>query len=205
MAANFNNSAWFYDGLSRLVYGNALVEAQVYLLQFIRPNSKILIAGGGTGWILEELAKLHPEGLKIAYVEIAAGMMALSKKRNLSGNEVSFINQPIEEVLLWNDFDFVLTPFLFDNFTEDSFRKIFQHIHSALKPNALWLNCDFQLTDKWWQNVLLKAMFTFFRLLCHIEGSQLPEIRKQFINAGYQETNSRTFFGEFIISEVYKK
>jgi spermidine synthase len=72
MAANFNNSAWFYDGLSRLVYGNALVEAQVYLLQFIRPNSKILIAGGGTGWILEELAKLHPEGLKIAYVEIGA-------------------------------------------------------------------------------------------------------------------------------------
>ncbi len=55
MAANYNNSAWFYDSLAGLVYGKALVKAQVYLLQYIPADSNILIVGGGTGWILMNL------------------------------------------------------------------------------------------------------------------------------------------------------
>ena len=77
MAANYNNAAWFYDSLSRVVYGKALIDAQVYLLQYIQPNSTILIVGGGTGWILEEVARIHPTGLQITYVEAYAQMMAL--------------------------------------------------------------------------------------------------------------------------------
>jgi hypothetical protein len=60
MAASFNNSAWFYDRLSRLVYGKAIVNTQLYLLGYIQPNSNILIVGGGTGWILDEITRLHP-------------------------------------------------------------------------------------------------------------------------------------------------
>jgi spermidine synthase len=81
MAANYNNSAWFYDSLARLVYGKALVNAQVYLLKHITENAKVLIVGGGTGWILDELTRIHPSGLQITYVEIAPNMMALSKKK----------------------------------------------------------------------------------------------------------------------------
>ena len=58
MASNYDNSAWFYDGLSRVVYGNALISSQVYLLQFIPSNATILIVGGGTGRLLEEIAKI---------------------------------------------------------------------------------------------------------------------------------------------------
>ena len=87
MSANYNNSAWFYDRLSRLVYGRALKNAQLFLLKFIPPDSKILIAGGGTGWILEEITRLHPEGLNITYVEIAPKMMALSKKEILGATK----------------------------------------------------------------------------------------------------------------------
>ena len=35
MAANYDNSAWFYDRLSRVVYGRALIRSQVYLLRYI--------------------------------------------------------------------------------------------------------------------------------------------------------------------------
>jgi hypothetical protein len=52
MPANYNNSAWFYDRLSRMVYGRALINAQVYLLQYVPAGASVLIAGGGTGWIL---------------------------------------------------------------------------------------------------------------------------------------------------------
>jgi len=205
MAANYNNSAWFYDRLSRIVYGKALVNAQVYLLKYVPANSKVLIVGGGTGWILEELSKIHSSGLNITYVEIAEHMMTLSRKRNVTGNQVAFINDAVENITLPADFDVVITPFLFDNFTEQTLGKVFSHIQSLLKKDGLWLNTDFQLTGKWWQQVLLKTMFLFFKILCGIEASKLPAIEKRFLEAGYQVVDKRTFFGDFIVSEVYTK
>jgi ubiquinone/menaquinone biosynthesis C-methylase UbiE len=204
MPANYNNSAWFYDRLSRMVYGRALINAQVYLLQYVPANAGILIAGGGTGWILEELTKIHPSGLQITYVEIAADMMALSKKRNVGSNKVVFINDDVENVNPDTKFDVVITPFLFDNFMEETTQKVFNHLHCLLKSNGLWLNADFQLTGKWWQNILLKSMFLFFKMLCNIEASKLPDMDRQFEVHGYKVIYEKTFYGDFIISKVYK-
>lgn len=205
MAANYNNSAWFYDKLSKVIYGKALVRAQVYLLPFIPPKSNILLIGGGTGWILEEITKVHPSGMQITYVEVAVNMMKLSEKRNTGGNQVRFINEAIENVRLSDDYGVIITPFLFDNFTEENFQKIFNHIHNGLKPGGIWLNTDFYLTGKWWQKVLLKSMLLFFRIVCGIEAKKLPDISGNFLKYGYTSIESKTFFGDFILSTVYKK
>jgi SAM-dependent methyltransferase len=205
MSASYNNSAWFYDKLSRLVYGSALVEAQVFLLQFIPAHSHILIAGGGTGWILDEITKLQPSGLQITYVEVAPKMMALSQKRNIGDNKIVFFTDQAEDIALPADFDVVITPFLFDNFKEETLQKVFGNIHSTLKTGGLWLNADFQLSGKWWQRGLLKSMFLFFRLICNIEASKLPDVKKEFMQYGYAAVKQETFFGEFVVAEVYKK
>jgi ubiquinone/menaquinone biosynthesis C-methylase UbiE len=205
MPSNYDNSAWFYDSLSKLFYGKALINAQVYLLPFIKSNSNVLIVGGGTGWILEEIAQVHPSGLNITYAEISANMMALSKKRAVGDNEVIFINNPIEDVSFSEKFDVIITPFLFDNFTESTLQKVFDHLHPLLKTDGLWLNTDFQLTGKWWQNVMLKAMFVFFKIICGIETSVLPDINKQFEHHGYEAIAQKTFYGDFVDSKVYKK
>ncbi|WP_259068231.1 class I SAM-dependent methyltransferase [Mucilaginibacter sp. X4EP1] len=205
MAANYNNSAWFYDRLSRLVYGKALIKAQVYLLRYIPTDTNILIVGGGTGWILEEISVIHPAGLTITYVEVAPAMMALSKKRQTAKNQVSFINQAVEEVLLEPVYDVIITPFLFDNFQEQTLEKVFEHLHQSLKLGGMWLNTDFQLTGKWWQRVLLRSMFLFFKILCNIEASSLPDIDSQYKKHHYQSVSKNTFYGDFIVAEVYKK
>jgi ubiquinone/menaquinone biosynthesis C-methylase UbiE len=204
MSSNYDNSAWFYDRLSRLVYGKALVNAQVCLLPYVPANSNVLIVGGGTGWILEELTRVHPTGLTITYVEISAKMMALSQKRNFGGNKVAFITQPAEETAFSDKFDVIITPFLFDNFKEATLQKVFTHLNHQLKTEGVWLNTDFQLTGKWWQNVLLKSMFLFFRTICRIETSVLPDIAQQFKQNGYTIVDEKTFFGEFVVSAVYK-
>jgi len=205
MPSNYDNSAWFYDRLSRVIYGRAIIRSQVYLLQFIPAGSNVLIVGGGTGWILEEIAKVHPSGLKITYIEISAKMMALSRKRNAGSNKVNYINEPIEIVSGLEDQDIVITPFLFDNFTEQTLQKVFSHIDKKLKPAGLWLNADFHITGKWWQKLLLKSMFTLFRLICSIESSQLPGIEKCFEQHRYSIINQKSSFGEFILSTVYSK
>jgi ubiquinone/menaquinone biosynthesis C-methylase UbiE len=205
VASNYDNAAWFYDSLARLIYGKALINAQVYLLQYIQPNTNILIVGGGTGWILEELTKIHPSGLTMTYIEISAKMTALSQKRNTGDNQITFVNDAIENINLPADFDVVITPFLFDNFTEQTLQKVFSHINTLLKPNAIWLNTDFQLTGKWWQKGLLRSMILFFKVLCRIESDQIHAIEPYFIQNGYSVIGAKTFFGEFIVSKVYQK
>jgi len=205
MAANYNNSAWFYDSLARLVYGKALVNAQVYLLKHIPSNSKVLIVGGGTGWILDELVRIHPPGLQITYIEIAPNMMALSKKRNVGNNQITFINDAIENADLPADFEIALTPFLLDNFTDENLVKVFNSIAVLLKPNALWLNASFQLTGKWWQRVMLQSMFILFKVICNIEASKLPGIDKCFEEKHFKLVKQQSFFGDFIGARVYQK
>jgi ubiquinone/menaquinone biosynthesis C-methylase UbiE len=205
MAANYDNSAWFYDRLSRLIYGRALVRAQIYLLQYIPARSNILIAGGGTGWILEEISKLHPSGLKITYVEISAKMMALSRKRNVGSNQVTYINKPVENMDGKNSYDVLITPFLFDNFTEQTLQTVFSHLYKQLKAGGIWLNTDFRPTGKWWQSFLLQSMILFFRLICRIEAKKLPEIEKCFEQHQLKIIGERDFFGEFILSTAYQK
>jgi ubiquinone/menaquinone biosynthesis C-methylase UbiE len=205
MAANYNNSAWFYDPLSRLVYGRALINAQVYLLQFIPPKSSILIVGGGTGWILEEITRIYPSGLQITYVEVAEKMMALSQKRNTGNNRLTFINDAIENVIGLTDFDVIITPFLFDNFTPQTQQKVFEHLNCLIKKDGLWLNTDFQLTGKWWQAILLKSMILFFKVWCRIESNKVNDIEPYFIKTGYKAIAGKTFFGDFVTSRAYMK
>jgi ubiquinone/menaquinone biosynthesis C-methylase UbiE len=205
MAANYDNSAWFYDRLSRVVYGRSLIDSQVYLLQYIPANAHVLIAGGGTGWILEEMARIHLSGLTITYVEISAKMMALSRKRNAGDNKIIYINEPVENLTGETLYDVAITPFLFDNFTEQTLQKIFVHIHSKLKPGGLWLNTDFRLTGEWWQSLLLRSMILFFRIICGIEAKKLPQIDRYFEQDQYTIINQKAFFGEFILSTVYQK
>ncbi|RZL39782.1 MAG: methyltransferase domain-containing protein [Pedobacter sp.] len=109
---NYDKIANYYDSLSRLVFGKSQLNAQINQLKNIKKNSSILIVGGGTGWILEEIGKRHPSGLKITYVEISAKMLALSKDRDYGANSVLFIHSSIEDFNLGDHFNIILTPFL---------------------------------------------------------------------------------------------
>ncbi len=112
---------------------------------------------------------------------------------------------PLKTYPLQDDYDVVITPFLFDNFVEENLQKIFDHIDKSLVTGGIWLNTDFRLTGKWWQKVLLKSMLLFFRLICRIEAKQLPGIESCFEKNGYKITQQKSFFGDFILSTVYRK
>lgn len=203
MDNNYDNAAWFYDSLSRLVFGKAIVKAQIYLLQHIPPGSNLLIVGGGTGWILEELAKIHSQGLRVSYVEVSGKMLALARNRVVGSNEVKYIHAPLEEVRFPEKFDVIITPFLFDSFNEPTLERSFQHLDQLLKADGIWLYADFRKTGVWWQQALLKIMLTFFKVLCGIEAEQLPDVDRQFALNGYRMIAEKTFIGSFIVARIY--
>jgi ubiquinone/menaquinone biosynthesis C-methylase UbiE len=176
MQGNYDAVAGFYDPLSRLVFGKEIQRAHAFLLEAVPANARILIIGGGTGWILEDLGKLHNQGLHITYVEQSEKMMRRSRRRHAGDNQVTFIQAPIQAAVLDQRYDVVITPFLFDNFSAKTLEEVFGKIDFYLKGGGLWLFADFQLVrDNSRQKVLLKLMYLFFGLLCNIEASRLPD------------------------------
>lgn len=110
---NYDNIAWIYDALSRLVYGNSIRQIQIDLLDSIPARARILVVGGGTGWILEEISKIHPSGLEVTYVEISKNMIQLARNRHIADNVVEFVHLPIEDFHPDSKFDVIFTAFLF--------------------------------------------------------------------------------------------
>jgi ubiquinone/menaquinone biosynthesis C-methylase UbiE len=207
MATNYDKIANVYDLIRKIVFGNSIVNAQVCLLKYIPADSRVLIVGGGTGWIIEEITKIYSAGLTIDYVESSAKMIALSEKRNAAANRVNFIQQPIEDYITAEKYDVVLTPFLFDNFSIDKIQIIVAKLDQYLKDNGLFLYTDFVLDEnhaRWWQKILLKTMYLFFRITCNIETQQVINM-DNFFDLLYYKVFEKTFYNDFIISTVYRK
>lgn len=208
MPNNYDAAAWFYDWLAQLVFGNTLINAQQFLVKHISPGATILIVGGGTGWILEEISAVQASTLAITYVEISGRMIDLSKKRNYQQNEVVFIHAGIEDCKFLQQYDVILTPFLFDNFSETRIQSVFNQLHQSLKKGGIWLLCDFQVQNNRksiWQKALLQTMYWFFGWLCKVETKKLIKMHRYFTAESYILLEEKTFYQGFIISQVYKK
>ncbi len=207
MPNDYNNIAKFYDALSRIVYQKSIVKAQVFLIQLIKNNDAILIVGGGTGWILKEIAKLQRQNLSIVYVEKSSAMVELAKKKNHTGLHTTFIQKGIEEYNTDEKFDVVITAFLFDNFKEDKIKSVFTMLDNLLKKEGIWLYADFvndQSNKKIWQQFLLKSMYVFFRITAGIETQELIDMRPYFANS-YQLITEQFYYSRFIQAKAHRK
>jgi ubiquinone/menaquinone biosynthesis C-methylase UbiE len=204
MKRSYDVIASFYDNLSTLVFGNAVKRSQRFLINFIKEESNVLIIGGGTGWIIEELSTIN--SLKITYIDSSERMISRAKERNTGNNNVEFINKSIFDFELVTKYDVVITPFLFDNFSGESIEIIIDKINKNLQQNALWLHVDFSTNNKSiWQNILVKLMYIFFRTVCNIEATKLEETESKFKRRGFKIIASKFFYSNFICSVVYSK
>jgi ubiquinone/menaquinone biosynthesis C-methylase UbiE len=208
MQDNYDNIAFAYDDLSRLIFGKAQINAQTALLPYIKNGDRILIAGGGTGWILDEITKIHPAGLEIVYIESSHKMISRSEKRYSGLNKITFIQQPVEDIHLNQNFSVIITGFFFDNFELRKAESIFNYLDSLLDSGGRWLFIDFKSNPGKryiWQHLMLKLMYFFFRLVCKIEATHLADMAPIFKRADYKTIFEKSGYGNFIHSTVYEK
>ncbi|CAG5004972.1 2-methoxy-6-polyprenyl-1,4-benzoquinol methylase, mitochondrial [Dyadobacter sp. CECT 9275] len=208
MPNNYDNIASTYDFLSQLVFGQALRNSQKVLLHHIPPCAKVLIVGGGTGWILEEITKIHTSGLDITYVEISEKMIALSRQKNAGSNVVKFVNVPVENFRAGQHYDIIFTAFLFDNFQVSRIQNVFRQLDRLLEPGGKWLFADFHIdhyNGSLWKIVLLKTMLVFFKIVCGIEAEKLTDMAPYFTGSGYLVLQESYHFSRFIKGLAYHK
>jgi ubiquinone/menaquinone biosynthesis C-methylase UbiE len=208
MLNNYDRIAGIYDKLSRMVFGKSIVRAQQSLLPFITTPARMLIVGGGTGWILEEIARVYPTGLNIDYVEISSNMLDLARKRDCKANRVTFMHTAIEDYNAPAEYDAIMTPFLFDNFSRKRTIQVFQKLNAMLSRQGLWLFTDFHIDEginRFWQKALLRSMYVFFKNISDVEADRLPDMQQLFSKHNFEPASESYFFGRFIYSAAYHR
>jgi ubiquinone/menaquinone biosynthesis C-methylase UbiE len=205
---NFDKIAPVYDGLSKLVFGKAQIKAQIDQLKFLPGQSRILIVGGGTGFILEAISKIFNEGLEIVYVELSQKMITKAKQRNTKNNTLQFLQIDIADYESDILFDVILTPYLFDNFLYDKAEQAFNKLNHLLKNEGLWFSCDFCITKgsgKFWKIILTNMMYLFFKTFGMVQGSKLVPIQNFFTANNYTLIDDAFYYSGFIEARIFKK
>lgn len=205
---NYDPVARYYDFLTQLVFGKTEINAQVEMLDRVRPGDKLLIVGGGTGWILEKLAGMGFDGLRIVYVESSQVMMAMAQKRDIGTLDVSFVQLPVEQFFTDDRFDCILTGFLFDNFSQELAERVVRNLDLLLVDGGYWLFAELhypQKGGKRWHGLLLRSMYWAARWICRVEADRLPDVEGVFAGLGYEVIQRRFYYQGFIQGVVYRK
>ena len=201
----FNRIAWAYDTLSSLVYGKSLTKAQTVFLRYVPPAAGILILGGGSGSILGELFRINP-GCRICFIDASSAMIRLARN-NLPAHlhaQVEFIHGTALDIPR-RTFDTIITNFFLDLFSPKFLEAELVRIHRVLGPGGLWLVSDFNNQGKWWQRVLIKMMYLFFRAVAGIQAHHLPPWEKMLDDLKLDKGQTEMFFGNFIRCVLYRK
>jgi len=199
---NFDFVAPFYDVLARIIFGKNIKTAQTHFLNHIPNDAHILILGGGSGVILKEIFA-QKNSRQILYIEKSKKMIALSKKQltKLQLEQVVFAQDMGENIN--QVFDVIITNFFLDVFEKTGLENMMKLLRGLLSEDGIWLFTDFKNQNIWWQKMLLKLMFTFFRLFANLESKQLYDFEELFDACGMTSLKSKSFFHEMIISHVY--
>ncbi|QHT65647.1 class I SAM-dependent methyltransferase [Rhodocytophaga rosea] len=211
MAVNFDTIAYFYDQLSKVVFGKALQQSQWCTLPFIPVQATVLILGGGSGWYLKSLLQ-ERQVKKIVYVEASAAMLRLSQQNIASvscSTEIEFRLGTEKSIRYDEKFDVVITHFVLDLFPEPQVNSMIHLLYPALHQNGIWLCSDFELSGQqagqWWKKSLISAMYIFFRWVSKVKARVLPDIHGLLVSCHLHCQYEATFYRGLIAARVYRK
>ncbi|MCB9235775.1 MAG: class I SAM-dependent methyltransferase [Bacteroidia bacterium] len=213
MARGFDLLAPVYDLLAGLAFGKSIRRAQFAHLGEISAGSRVLVLGGGTGWFLEELLKVTQPS-EVVYVDISAKMISLSKERIARKcpdqmGKVQFVQGELWAIDPGERFEVVVTHFYLDLFPEKELQRIMERIQAILSAEGKWLFADFQVVSRggmrFYSALIIRVMYAFFRVICRIPASRLPDFSAAFSRLGFVSEKENFFFAGMISSKIFSQ
>ena len=206
MPGNFNFIAPIYDPLAFLVYGNNLIDAKKIFFEKIPSHARLLLMGGGTGNILNDLLKKKPD-IIVDFVEASSGMMKIATK-NLKKEfqpRVNFITGDHHSIPKDVQYDVITSFFVIDCFKQQDAVEFARAITSVLKHDGIWLFTDFFGTGKFYHRVLLWSMYRFFRVVSRIPTIKLPDYAAIFKEVKFTVREEKRFLNGLIRSLLLER
>lgn len=194
---NFNFIAPFYDTISKLVFGNSLIESQTFFLSEIKEIDTVLILGGGTGKLLDAL----PRCKQIHFLDLSERMIVRAKKRE-SNSPVNFIHADFLDHDFVSTYDVIICPFFLDCFDENDLRKVLGKAKFILNQQGRLIVTDFQRINN--NRFLLKLMHVFFRICASLQSKNLKDIHQEAKLVGFKLVTEKFFQRNRIFSRLYR-
>jgi tRNA (cmo5U34)-methyltransferase len=199
----YDRIAPFYDSLANVVFGKSIRRAQTKFLGRIPSGARVLILGGGTGWLLEDLFDEQSD-LAVCYVETSSAMINRAKKRKLPSNaSVEFIHGTLDDVCCEKRFDVVIMNFFLDQFDDKEVDDILTKLDGYLEEGAFAYVTDFVNDGKFWKTSILRVMYFFFNVIGALSISSLVDWNRKMQERSYRAEIDHFFYQHFIRCVVY--
>jgi ubiquinone/menaquinone biosynthesis C-methylase UbiE len=204
----FDRVAWCYDALAGLAFGPAQKNAQRAALTGLPGGApKVLILGGGTGWVLAEVLRRRPQAT-VLYLEASPNMLDRARRRLAAElpqaqAQVEFRHGTEVALAPAEKFDVVVTFFVLDCIALADLDQALAMLRAALRPGAPWLLADFRPARRGWRRWLLRLMYAFFRLTTGLRARELPALHPALAQLGLRPHRSKLFFWTAIEATIF--
>ncbi len=198
--------------LSKLVFGNALLDSQFYFLKQLKGRNRILLAGIGTGHLLKEIIK-QDIASEIVCVDISEGMLEQTQKLNSScafqkSISLQYICSPIQGFVDEKKFDLIFFPYLLDCISAKDIITILARTKRQLNPSGKIIFTDFYIPQqpflvKIYARLLVKILLLFFNAICKIGVKKLPDFDSLFSAQGFQLVAEKKFYRGILVTQMY--
>ena len=211
-AADYGPLAPVYDLLAAVAFGGSLRRAQRAALAAglagLGPRPRILVLGGGTGWVLGPLWQ-HCPTAQVLYLEVAGSMVAATQERLIrqpapTGASVELRHGSEADLQPDEQFDAIITFFVLDSFLPHALPTALERLLAARAPQAPWLVVDFWPARVGWRRALLQAMYFFFRVTVRLQARFMPPWPAALAALGLRTTWEQRFFGRAVAAQVWR-
>jgi tRNA (cmo5U34)-methyltransferase len=202
----FNRLAPAYDLLAGLFFGGRLLRSQTHFLPELKKCRSALILGGGTGAILQEMAKLGIAE-RYTYVDISDRMIGKAEKRMKGkGHHIEFIRGSYTAIPA-QAFDLIVTPYVLDCFREDELGLVIQTLSEKFTPGGEWLFVDFQVPDKKMKvaRPVIRLLYFFFNITSGLGVTKLPDFQRIFSAQQFRIKKEKEFLGGLLQAKIYSR
>lgn len=196
MADDYGLLAPIYQPLSRMIFGEDLLDANRAFLDLGR-GKRSLILGGGDGLAYRDWDR----SFSGEYWDTSAAM-ATRAKRNLgkSGIEVNCGSWPGK-----GKFDVVFLPFILDALSDPQIAELVRQIRMSLNPDGLVILSDFFPPGSFIQKTLQQLMINGFRMVTRHPRRDLPDLVAFFDPKSWRLVQEKTWRKGWIQARVFRK
>lgn len=175
------------------------------MLKGLKPNQKVLVLGGGTGELLEELSRLNIP-LEVEYVELSLNMLHKSEKRSVGDQlNINFIHQSFLEFTPSEKYDVIIANFFLDVFDENDLRIAIDKIQGLVKEEGKLIVTDFQKESiSMYHQIVLWLMHRFFGMFSKLPNKTVLPIKRRLVEGGFVIVEAKEFLSGFVFSNVYR-
>lgn len=133
----------FYDPLIKLLGGDT-IRAELLAQADIRPHHRILDIGSGTGSLLIQIKRLHPD-VEVVGLDPDPRALAIGRRKAARAGVPVGFDEGYSDALSYPaaSFDLVFSSFMFHHLKKDEKEKTLREVYRVLKPGGFLHLLDF--------------------------------------------------------------